>query len=93
MNGILEQIATDKGVDVNDVIDIFTRFSTLIINKIPELKPVIEDVFINVDPDKLNEHITKMIVLLQEKNISKFKTWTMPQLSYVFKLNENDPLF
>ncbi len=93
MNGILEQIATDKGVDVNDIIDIFTSFSTLIINKIPELKPVIEDVFIIVDPDKLNEHITKMIVLLQEKNISKFKTWTMPKQSYVFKQNENDPLF
>lgn len=93
MNRILEQIAFDKGITVDDVIDIFVSFSGLLINKIPELKPVIEDVFINSDPDKLNEHIRKMIVLLQEKNRSLFETWVMPQQSYVFKHNENSPLF
>jgi hypothetical protein len=74
MYQIIEQLASDAGITIDDAAYIFTVISDHMINKIPELRQVIEDIFTNADADKLKEHVSKMIILLQQQYINKFKT-------------------
>lgn len=93
MNEIFEKVAMEKGLTTDEVIDIFSIFTMFILSKVPQLKYVIEDISINADPDKLKEHINNMIAVFQMHNEDVFKTWTMPESSYIFRQNENAPLF
>jgi hypothetical protein len=79
MYPIIERLVSDTGITVDDANYIFTAISGDLITKIPPLKQVIEDVFANAEPDKLKEHINKMIVLLQQQGMEAYKTWSMPQ--------------
>ena len=92
MNKLLEQIAVEKALSTDDVIDIIDRLSKFIINRVPEFKPVIQDVFINADADILNRDINVMILCLKERD-KIFREWSMPKPTYLFRQNENDPLF
>lgn len=92
MNKLLEQIAYDKGLSTDDVVDIVANLSTLIVNRVPEFRPVIQDVFLDADAEILYHHITEMVSSLKEKETVS-ETWSMPYPSYLFKQNENDPLF
>ena len=93
MVSMVEQIAKDKDLAIVDVNDIFERFSILLLSRIPELKQVIEDVVANEQPDKLKEHINKMIILLQQRPGSEFKTWSMPEQNFIFRQRGNGQLF
>ena len=94
MNKLLEQIAAAKGLSTDDVIDIVANLSKLIVNRVPEFKPVIQDVFVDADAEILHRHIKEMVSSLKEKDkIKVFETWSMPHPTYLFKQNENDPLF
>ena len=93
MNSIIEQFAIENGIAINDVKEIFSGFSALLLSKVPELKQVIEDVIVNEEPGKLKKHLNEMIILLQEKNTVAFKTWSMPQQSYIFRQSESGVLF
>lgn len=94
MNSIIEQMAIDKGIAIDEVTDIFTRFSSLLAGRLPELKQVIEDVVKDEKyPDKFKEHISKMTTLLEEKKEEVFKTWSMPHQSFIFRHNANGMLF
>lgn len=93
MNRIVEQIALDKDLAIGDVNDLLQHFSTLLANRIPELKQVIDDVFADEESDKLNEHINNMVILLQQQYRTDFTTWSMPEQNYVFRRSGNGPLF
>jgi hypothetical protein len=93
MNNAIEQIAMDNGIAIDEVNTIFTGFSALLASRIPELTQVIEDVLADEEAGKLKEHINKMVILLQEKNENVFKTWSMPEQTYIFRRSGNGPLF
>lgn len=80
MQQLIEQIAGDNGISLEDAGTLFTAFTSVLIGKIPQLKQVIEDVFTNVDADLLQEHIDKAISLLQQQEANKYKSWLpLPQ--------------
>jgi hypothetical protein len=93
MNCIIEQIAIDKGIAINDINDILIGFSYPLLSKVPELKEVIENIVVDEEPGKLKEHINKMVILLQDKKADVFKTWTMPKETNIFRRSGNGPLF
>lgn len=90
MYQIIEQLAADTGITIDDADYIFTAISGYMINKIPELKQIIEDIFTNADADQLKGHITKMITLLQEENMEQFKTWSTPLHTYPIRETGTD---
>jgi hypothetical protein len=79
MYPIIERLASDTGITIDDANYIFTIISGDLVTKIPPLKQVIEDIFENAEPDQLKEHINKMIILLQRDGMEAYKTWSMPQ--------------
>jgi hypothetical protein len=81
MNPIIEKIALDKKITYDDAVYILNEISGHLVRKVPALQQVIEDIFDNVEPDLLNEHLNKMISLLQQQNIESFKNWRMPPLT------------
>lgn len=92
MYQIIEQLASDTGVTIDDADYIFSVIAGHMINKIPELRQVIEDIFTNADADKLKEHVNKMIILLQQQHMDKFKTWSTPQLTHQIRQTGNDQI-
>ena len=79
---LIEQLAGEKGIDAKDANYIFTLITDHLANKIPALNQVIEDVFENVEPNELREHIDKAIELLQQQQWKeKFKDYVMPPQS------------
>jgi len=93
MNSMIEQIAKDKDLAIGDVKDIFEKFSMQLSGRIPELKQVIEDVVTNEEPDKLKEHINKMIIQLQQRHRADFNTWSMPEQNYIIRRSGSGALF
>jgi hypothetical protein len=81
MNSIIEQIALDKKITYDDAAYILNEFSGHLVRKVPALQQVIEDIFDNVEPDLLDEHLNIMISLLQHRNIESFKNWRMPPIT------------
>lgn len=79
---IVDQLATERGIRPDDANYIFTCISGHLINKIPALKGVIEDVFADEPADdKLQEDINKAVILLQQHMMREFRTWQMPNQS------------
>lgn len=76
---LIEQLASDKGISVDDANYIFIFISGHLLSKIPALSQVFEDVFENAEADKLQEHINKAIRLIQQQQWEdKFKDCIMP---------------
>ena len=76
---LIEQLARDKGINVDDAKYIFAFISGHLVNKIPALSQVIEDVFENAEADKLREDVAKAIELMQQEQWrEKFKDYMMP---------------
>jgi len=83
---LIEQLASDKGINVDDANYIYTFISGYLVNKIPALSQVIEDIFENPGTDKLNEHINKAIELIQHQQWrEKFKDYRMPPPDYIIQ--------
>jgi hypothetical protein len=80
---IIDQLASERGFTPDDANYIFTRISNHLVEKIPALKQVMEDVFADAPDDELQEHISKMIILLQQHGMKAFKTWQMPHQSII----------
>jgi hypothetical protein len=78
MNPIIEQIAMEKKISYDDAAHILKTFSIHLVQKIPALQQVIEDILEDAESDLLNEHLNKMISLLQHRNMESFKNWRMP---------------
>ena len=79
MYQIVEQLADETGISPDDADYIFSAIAGRLVGKIPALKQVIEDVFANADTEKLKEHLNKLVVLLQQEGMDKFKSWQMPR--------------
>ena len=80
---IIDQLAVESGVSPDDANYVFTVISDHLVNRIPALKQVMEDVFADAGDDKLREHINTMIILLQQHSIEEYKTWQMPLQSII----------
>ncbi len=81
---IIDQLAGERGLKPDDANYIFTRISDHLINKIPALKQVIEDVFSeDAGDDMLQEDIGKAIILLQKHTMKAFQTWHIPGQSII----------
>jgi regulator of replication initiation timing len=83
MHPIIEQIALDKKISFDDAAYILNEISGHLVRQVPALQQVIEDIFENADQDLLNEHLNKMISLLQQRSMESFKTWRMPPLTKI----------
>ena len=90
---LTEQLASETGIDVNDVNYIFTVISEHLLNKIPALSQVMDDVFENENTDKLQEHLNNAIRLIQQQQWQeKFKDWTLPP-TYIIQQRGDGSLF
>jgi hypothetical protein len=79
---LIDQLASERGMKPDDANYIFSRISDHLVTKIPALKQVIEDVFSdNTADDKLQQNISKTIILLQQHGMKSFQTWKMPHQS------------
>ena len=92
MYEIIEQFANDRGITPEDAAQMATLITGHILSKVPQLRQVIDDVFANVETEKLKEHIGKLIVLLQKDHLDKFRTWIMPQAHITIHQSGNDQL-
>ena len=94
MQQIIEQLANDAGIAIDEANYIFIAITSQLVAKIPALQQVIEDVFQNVDADKLKEHINKLILLLQEQQSKEtFGAWIIPKRNEIKHQEGNHPLF
>ena len=94
MQQIIEQLASESGISIDKANNIFIAISNRIVNKIPALQQVIEDVFENVEAAKLKEHINKLIVKLQDQQCKEtFGNWILPQQNETPHQEENHLLF
>ena len=76
---LINELARDKGINVDDANYIYTFISGYLVNKIPALSQVIEDIFEDSDAGKLKEHIITAIETIQQQHWQeKFKNYTMP---------------
>jgi hypothetical protein len=91
---LIEKIAADKGINVADANYIFTFISGHLVSKIPALSQVIEDVFENVETDKLQEDIHKAAEAIQQQQWrEKFKNFQIPPETYVIHQTGGGLLF
>ena len=80
MQQLIEQLVTNTGITVEDANYIFTAISSQLVSKVPAMQQVIEDVFENVEAEKLKKHINKMIILLQQQQCAEtFGAWIIPR--------------
>jgi hypothetical protein len=80
MQQILEQLANDTGLTIEEAKCLFTAFAALFIARIPALKIIVDDVVDEADENIINEHISKLILLLQEQQCkAAFGNWIIPQ--------------
>ena len=90
---LAEQLAGETGMNVEDVNYIFTVISEQLLNKIPALSQVMDDVFENENTDKLQEHLNNAIRLIQQQQWQeKFKDWTLPP-TYIIQQRGDGSLF
>ena len=81
---IIYQLASERGIKPDDANFIFAGISAHLVNKIPALKKVIEDVFADEEVDEqLQEDISKAVILLQQHTMKAFQTWHMPNQSII----------
>ena len=94
MQQIIKQLANETGITIDEVNYIFIAFSSQLVNKIPALQQVIEDVFENVEDDKLKGHINKLILHLQEQQCKEtYGAWIIPQRNEIIHQEGKYPLF
>lgn len=94
MQQLIEQLANDAGTTVEEANIIFTAISGLLINKIPALAQIIEDVFENVEADRLKAHIRKLIIHLEEQQCKEaFGEWMLPQRNPTTHREQGNELF
>ena len=79
MQQALEQLAYDKGISIEDAGNLFAAFTSVITDKAPPLKQLIDDVFENTDADILEQHINMAVDLFQQREMEKYKSWIIPQ--------------
>ena len=78
MQQFLEQLAHDNGISIEDAGNLFTAFTSIITDKLPQLKQLIDDVFENANADVLQQHINKAITQFQQKESGRYKSWIIP---------------
>lgn len=94
MQQLIEQLANDAGTTVEEANIIFTAISSLLISKIPHLAQIIEDVFENVEADKLKTHLRKLIINLEEQQCKEtFGDWMLPQRVETTHMEQGNELF
>ncbi len=78
MQQVLEQIALNNGISSEDAGNLFAAFTSVITDKLPQLKQLIDDVIENADADLLQQHINRTVTQFQLQESDKYKTWIMP---------------
>ena len=90
---LTEQLASETGINVDDVNYIFTVISGHLLSKIPALSQVMDAVFENENTDELHEHLNNAIKLIQQQQWQeKFKGWTPPP-TYIIHQRGDGSLF
>ena len=80
---LIDRLASEKGLLREDANCVFAFVTEHLINKVPALKQIIEDVFEESEDDKIKADIEKMITPLQQKHMERFKTWQMPDAAFI----------
>lgn len=94
MQQIIEQLSKDTGIKVEEVKSIFTAISGRLVNKVPALQQVIDDVFQNAEIEILKEHISKLIIHLQQEQCKeKYMGWNIPQCNEAIHGQASNELF
>ena len=79
MQQALEQLAYDNGISIKEAGNLFDTFTSVITDKLQQLKQLIDDVFENTDADILKQHINMSVDLFQQREMEKYKSWIIPQ--------------
>jgi hypothetical protein len=57
----------------------FTTIVNQLLNKVPLLEPLIDNIFSDADPEKLNDEVDKVMFLFQQQKMKIFGDWIMPK--------------
>jgi hypothetical protein len=94
MQQIIEQLASDAGIGLDEAKCFFTAISGLIVARVPSLKIIIDDVATQAEDCVLKEHINRLIILLQEQQSRElFGNWIIPQRNETTHRAEYNELF
>lgn len=70
----------------------FTTIINQLLNKVPLLEPLIEDIFSDADSEKLNDEVDKMMFLFQQRKMQVFVGWKMPEQTMRIQAGRDDIL-
>ena len=75
---IIDRLASDKGFVREDANYVFNFVTKRIIDKIPSLRQIIEDVFEESDRNKLKDEVGTSTMTQKQQQAEPFKAWRMP---------------
>ena len=94
MQQIIEQLALEAGVTVEEASCIFNGLSGQLICKLPALKPFIDAVFEDAADASMKGHINKLIQNLQQhQGKEMFGSWITPPEQVIIHWEESKDLF
>jgi hypothetical protein len=82
MYNIIVKLAGETGLTENQVEYLFNRFSAELVKKLPQIEQVVQDVFCETGTELLDEHLQRLGSLIQQKKLSGFNNWNMPEMKY-----------
>ena len=83
---IIDQLANEIDIKPAEANYIFVGITAILIQKIPVLQQVLEDIFEEEDDARLNEHMDKMARIIQQEQWNeKFKHCIMPCQKHIVK--------
>jgi hypothetical protein len=70
----------------------FTTIINQLLNKAPLLEPLIDNIFSDADPEKLNDEMDKVMFLFQQRRMKMFVDWIMPEQTMRIQAGKNNIL-
>ncbi|MBI3720138.1 MAG: hypothetical protein HY252_16280 [Sphingobacteriales bacterium] len=92
MHRIIVELAGETGLTENQVEYLFDCFSKELVNKLPQIKQVVQDVFDETEKELLDEHLQRLVSLLQQKQLTSFTNWNMPDTKHPIYHTHSDRL-
>ena len=91
---IIDQLANEIDIKPAEANYIFVGITAILIQKIPVLQQVLEDIFEEEDDARLNEHMDKIVRIIQQEQWNeKFKHCLIPSQKHIVRPYSGGELF
>lgn len=75
---VIEKAAFDAGISIEGANALFVVFINRVIDKVPELSQLIEEVFAETEEELLRQQVNKAASLIQQHAADSYKAWNLP---------------